>query len=128
MEIATLAVLEMITMVPNLKPSGPLSQVVFVHDYIHLVFGEDRINVYNLAEVDSSGVSIRQGEAGFCDTLVALIGQRVTEVSGSDDYVLSLTFEHGTRFLILSGEADANGPEAFECNGPNNLVVVERNA
>ena len=38
-------------MAPNLKPSEPLSQVVFIHDYLQLVFQDECFNVYNAAEV-----------------------------------------------------------------------------
>jgi len=116
------------TMAPNLKPSEPLSQVVFIHDYLQLVFQDEYFNVYNAAEVVWNETTLRQGQLGFCDALVSLIDQRVTSVSVSEPYKLSLTFERGFQFHVLSGDEAARGPEAFEFHGSNNLLVVESNA
>ena len=114
-------------MIPNLKPSGPLSQVVFIHDYVQLVFDEESFSICNVAEMDCQGALIRQGQVGFCDALVALIAQQVTVVSSSNVYALALTFERGARLLVLAGDAGVRGPEAFQFNGRNNLIVVEQN-
>jgi len=78
-------------MVPNLKPSEPLSQVVFIHDYLQLIFQDEGFNIYNLAEVERHGVKVSQGQPGFCDAVVSLIGQRVVAASHSDTCVLRLS-------------------------------------
>ncbi len=39
-------------MLPKLKPSEPLSQVVFVHDYLQLIFQDEGFNIYNLSEFE----------------------------------------------------------------------------
>ena len=36
---------------PNLCPAEPLSQVVFIHDYLQLVFQSQCLSVYNLAQI-----------------------------------------------------------------------------
>lgn len=115
-------------MKPNLQPLDPLSQVVFVHDYLQLVFQDEGFSIYNLAQLEHQGTCLLQGAAGFCDGLVGLIGQRVTDVSTTTGTVLTLTFEGGTRLSVLSGENGARGPEAFEFRGPNDLIVVDLNA
>ena len=115
-------------MVPNLKPSEPLSQVVFIHDYLQLVFQDERFSIYNLAEVELRGVKVTQGQPGFCDVVVSLIGQRVTAASHSDVYALRLSFEEGAQFVVRSDEAAITGPEAFKFNGKNQLLIVEQNA
>ena len=114
-------------MVANLKPSEPLSQVVFIHDYLQLVFQDEGFSIYNLAEVEQRGVTIRLGEPGFCDAVVALIGQRVADVSRSDAHVLKLSFEGGAQFAVRNDEEAVAGPEAFEFNGKNQPPVVEQN-
>jgi len=78
-------------MAPNLKPVEPLSQVVFIHDYLQLIFQDERFNIYNLAQVDLQGKKLTQGQSGFCDAVVSLIGQRVTAASHSDTYALRLS-------------------------------------
>jgi hypothetical protein len=114
-------------MPPNLKPSEPLSQVVFIHDYLQLWFQDERFNVYNLAEIEHGGAKLAQGQLGYCDSLVALIGQRVVGVSKSDSHMLVLSFEGGARFSVR-GDAEAiHGPEAFEFNGEGQYLVVEPN-
>lgn len=114
-------------MAPNLKPSEPLSQVVFVHDYLQLIFQDEGFNIYNLAEVEVHGLKMAQGGPGFCDAVVSLIGQRVTVVSHSDKYALKLSFEKGDQFVVRSDDPAISGPEAFEFTGKNQPPVVEQN-
>lgn len=115
------------SVVPNLKPVEPLSQVVFVHDYLQLVFEDEGFSIYNLAEVEYGVNKLRQGQPGFCDTVVGLIGQRVVEVSRSDANALRLSFEEGTQFVVLNDDESITGPEAFQFNGRNQPPVVEQN-
>ena len=113
---------------PNIKPKEPLSQVVFVEDYLQLVFQDEGFSIYNLSKIEIEEHSMSQGSAGFCDALVSLIGQRITNVTSTNENVLSLSFEKAARLLVLSGEIGARGPEAFQFNGPNNFLVVEQNS
>ena len=115
-------------MAPNLKPSEPLSQVVFIHDYLQLIFQDERFSIYNLAEVEIRGVKMTQGQPGFCDAVVSLIGQRVTAASHSDKCALHLSFEEGAQFVVRSDNAAISGPEAFQFNGRDQPRVVEQNA
>jgi hypothetical protein len=115
-------------MTPNLKPTEALSQVVFIHDYIQLVFQHEGFSIYNAAEVVRDGGVIRQGQIGYCDALVSLINQRVTSVAVAEPYKLSLTFESGVEFHVLSGDDATNSPEAYEFRGADNLWIVESNA
>src|SRR5438105_12100313 len=115
-------------MMPNLKPSEPLSQVVFIHDYFQLIFQDERFNIYNVSEVEHRGIKVVQGQPGFCDALVALIGQRVVKASRSNSHVLQLSFEEGAQFVVRSDDEAVRGPEAFQFNGKNQPTVVEQNA
>ncbi|MBI2768120.1 MAG: hypothetical protein HYX47_00725 [Burkholderiales bacterium] len=114
-------------MAPNLRPIDPLTQVVFVHDYLQLVFQDQGFSIYNAAELERDGVCIAQGTPGFCDGLVALIGSRVSAVGHGETSALSLTFETGAVLHVLSNDASVRGPEAYQFNGPNNVLVVEQN-
>ena len=112
---------------PDLIPTESLSQVVFIHDYLQLVFQFESFSIYNLARVSQGGTVLTQGAPGFCDAVVSLIGQRIREASSTENYGLSLTFESGENFVVLSGSENIRGPEAFEFNGHDNLVVMGQN-
>ncbi len=112
---------------PDLIPTEPLTQVVFVHDYLQLVFQFESFSIYNMARVSQGNTLLTQGAPGFCDALVSLIGQRILEASSTENHRLSLTFESGENFVVLSGSEHIRGPEAFEFNGHDNLLVVEQN-
>jgi hypothetical protein len=109
----------------RLIPLEPLSQVCFVHDYVQLVFQDEGFSIYNRANIQVGAVQVAQGETGFCDALVALIGQRV--VATPDGHLLTLAFESGAELNVLGGDDDVNGPESFQFNGPDGFVVVEQN-
>jgi hypothetical protein len=111
---------------PNLTPLEPLSQVIFVYDYLQLVFGEEIFSIYNPSELVFEGSTLVQGQAGFCDSLVRLIGQRAEHIA-KDEHMLSLTFEGGAQLYILPDASGSCGPEAFEFAGNNNFLVVEQN-
>lgn len=115
-------------MKPNLVPHEPLSQVVFIHDYLQLVFQGESFSIYNISKFVHNGTELVQGESGFCDAMVSLIGQRVVTAMGTTEHPLSLSFANGARFLVLPGAVGARGPEAFQFTGGNNQFVVEQNA
>jgi len=50
----------------DLNPRFPLSQVVFIHDYVQLVVQEERFSLFNLVELKHpSGLfTIRQHRTG----------------------------------------------------------------
>jgi hypothetical protein len=114
-------------MPPNLLPSDPLSQVVFVHDYIQLVFQDTSFTLYNTTRLTSGESSVLHGQAGFADALVALIDQRVASVSTQTDSALALVFENGVKLQVLRGKPYAHGPEAFQFITMGGPIVVEAN-
>jgi hypothetical protein len=111
---------------PYLVPAGPLTQVVFVHDYLQLVFDTGRISIYNRASLDMGARRQRTGEAGFADSLVQLIGQRV--LHAELEPTLALQFERGSRLVVLNGPDDVKGPEAFEISQDAGGITVAQNA
>ena len=110
---------------PNILPADSLSQVLFVHNYFQLVFQHSGFSIYNAATLCSYGVSFRQGQPGFCDRLVGLIGQTLLAADVSDDSSLVLTFQDGS---ALSAGSAGLGPEAWQYNSLGCSTVVAQNA
>lgn len=107
---------------PNLVPADALKQVVFVHDYIQLVFADAGFSFYNPLRLVAGGVAVAHGEAGFADALVSLIGRKVISAEGGG--ALSLTFDNAVELQV---DASGDGPEAFQFNGADGFIVVEQN-
>lgn len=108
---------------PDILPTEPLSQVVFIHDYLQLVFQDACFSIYNAAELRQGNSSLSQGQSGFCDGLVSLIGQPLTSASASPS--LSLTFQSGTVLVVAQSGQD---PESWQYNSFGEPIVVEQNA
>jgi hypothetical protein len=105
---------------------APLSQVVFVHDYLQMVFGDSRLSIYATATVSSTSRSLVRSDVGFCDALVALIGKTVTSADYARMRQLRLTFENGESVTVsLLGDA-AIGPELFQLDRPGLPTIVEQ--
>jgi len=96
---------------------------VFIHDYLQLVFQDTCFSIYNAAELRQGNSSLSQGQPGFCDGLVSLIGQPLISVSASPS--LSLTFQDGAVLVVAQSE---QGPEAWQYNSFGEQIVVEQNA
>jgi hypothetical protein len=111
----------------NLTPAEPLSQVVFVHDYVQLVFQGERFSIYNPLSVAGTQSTLRLGSPGLCDALVRLIGQSAVCVTPPESCVLALSFERGDT-VFVSKRGAAGVAEAFEFRSNDNRVVVEPNA
>jgi hypothetical protein len=107
----------------DLQLVDPLSQVVFVHDYVQLVFQDRAFSLFNSLTYCEQSSVLPQGSPGFCDSLVALIGQPATAdfASGS----LTLKFSTGQRVVVSNA---GSGPEAWMFTGVGIPTVVEQNA
>jgi hypothetical protein len=106
------------------SPVEALTQVVFVHDYVQLVFEDERLSVYNMATVSVRGGILRTGAPRFAEALVALIGQRAEVIASP----FSLRFSNGATFTISFAPEDVRGPEAFTFVGKGGLMVADQNA
>jgi hypothetical protein len=115
------------SMLDVLLEAAPLSQVVFVHDYIQLVFQDTYFNLYNRVTVHRGGCTLSASDSGFADELRRLIGQRVIDISSEEGQFSALKFEQGTQVAVSLRAEDANGPEAFELGDNEGLCVVEQN-
>ena len=112
---------------PELLPAHPLSQVVFVHDYLQLVFQNEIFTIYNTAEVSEADHSHVQGQPGFADALIGLIEKRATSVVSRTKYSLQIEFQNGATVNVLRTAANAAGPEAWQFRSLGGPVVVEAN-
>ena len=99
----------------------PLSSVVFVHDYVQLVFQDLILSVFVPLSVTVEARSISHGERGFADELVALIGASVASAK-DDDNLLELVFDNGA--VVSFDAADGSVPEAFTLHQPNVPTIV----
>jgi hypothetical protein len=111
----------------ELLPLERLSQIVFIHDYIQLVFQHDIFTIYNAAEVSIAKATFQQRSPGFADALLTLIEKRATTVTSSAEYSLQILFENGTLVNVVRGCAGTRGPEAWQFSKLGGPVVVEPN-
>jgi len=112
----------------QLKPTEPLTQVVFVHDYVQLVFDTEILSVYNpMSFRGSQGEGLEQGQIGFADALVGLIGAKASSVNTSQAECLALQFENNGRLAVRRGTDEVPGPEAFQFSSVAGHVVVQQN-
>lgn len=110
----------------DLQPVEPLSQVVFVHDYLQLVFQDHAFTLYNIATCSTSSGDFRQGQPGFCDALVSLIDQTARAEALPD--TLLLHFSSGAVVSVPISGSGARGPEAWQFGQLGGPTVVEQNA
>ena len=64
-----------------------LSSVVFIHDYVQLVFQGLILNIYAPYVIENGTRRVSRGDAGYADELVSLIGLPVVHVEDGDDVV-----------------------------------------
>lgn len=115
------------SMLDLLMDAKPLSQVVFVHDYVQFVFQNTYFNLYNPVTVGLGDRTLSRNDLGFCDELCRLIGHRVVDTSTEVGRVASVEFENGTRVSVSLRTEDATGPEAFELGDNKGTCVVQQN-
>lgn len=113
-------------MQPDLQPEDALSQVVFVHDYVQLVFQDCGFSLYNVVTYCQGATIIRQGRPGFSDALVSLINQ--TASVEAQPGALLLRFAGGGLLSVPTSGPDARGPEAWQFSRLGGPTVVEQNA
>ena len=114
-------------MLDVLLDAEPLSSVVFVQDYIQLVFQDLYFNLYNPVSVHRESRTLREADIGFADELRRLIGQRVVDTSAQERQFVTVKFERGTQVTVSLRPEDVTGPEAFELANGKGLWIVEQN-
>ena len=110
----------------NLQPKDLLSQVVFVHDYVQLVFQDCSFSFYNRLTYQHGCLALGHGTPGFCDALVSLIGSTVLVELGHDRF--SLHFSNGATVHVATSGPDVRGPEAWIFSRLGSPTVVEQNS
>jgi hypothetical protein len=91
-----------------------LSQVVFIYDYLQLVFQRVHFTLLTPPTLTSGGRTYRYGESGFCDELVGLISSRATAAEHNDQDDLTITFATGASISVATTDPRATGPEAWQ--------------
>lgn len=117
------------TMLPvnafELNPLEPVTQVVFVHDYVQLVFETATLSIYNSMWFRGlQGEEVDRGHTGFADALVGVIGTKACSVDRSAAECLVLQFEGKGRLAVAH---DSSGPEAFQFNTAAGSFVMQQN-
>lgn len=108
----------------EIRTWGTLSQVWFVHDYVQLQFHDgQQLSVFNPFEVSVSNNIYQQGQPGYADTLVAIIGNEVRSVNYAKSSHLQLEFGNGSIFKINLASGITSLPEAFECGLSSGLYI-----
>jgi hypothetical protein len=95
--------------------SFELSSVIFVRDYVQLVFESDTnsiLTLYSLPDVCLKGQCYRLSTAGYRDALCSFIGSQVVDAEIEKGVELLLSFEGDIEVRVSLDEADYNGPEA----------------
>lgn len=91
----------------------------FVWDYLQLRFedgeGPSPLNLYVMPRVRTDSAVFRNGDAGYADRLVALIGTPLVAVDEVLDLGLVLAFANDVRLTVPLDGTDATGPEVAEC-------------
>jgi hypothetical protein len=112
----------------DMTPKDELSQVVFIHDYLQLVFQDVYFTLLTPPILTSDGERFRPGERGFCDELVSLISSKATAVERGANDDLSISFANGAKVSVLTSDPRATGPEAWHFGGAGlpGFVAVTR--
>jgi len=110
-----------------MQPEHPLSQVVFIHDYIQLVFQSATFTIYNSCSIELNGESISHGSRGFADQLVQQLGLHAQAQSATGEHALSLLFENGLALKVKRRDEKNPGPEAYEAHTDAGDIVMELN-
>jgi hypothetical protein len=108
------------------EAASPLSEVVFIHDYVQLRFEETGLSLYSRLTIDTGKGVLDRIDSNFADALVGLIGQRVSSVDYRPESQLRLRFSGGVTLIVSLRAEDSTGPELFQLNRPGLPIVIEQ--
>jgi hypothetical protein len=103
----------------------PLSQVIFVHDYIRLVFHPITLSVFTRLTVNFPVGARKHGELGFCDALVAQIGQRVTDTSWTPGQEMRFHLANGIALAVSLRPEDGKCAEVMHVGDMNGNISAD---
>jgi hypothetical protein len=117
---------------PEESPDDPLqdivgqnlSAVVFVQDYVQLLFDGPQMNIMTPLTVGSGASVTRSEEVAFRNALCAQIAKRVASVSAERGVAVTITFSDDSTISISLKEVDYPGPEAVLVRGDRNRWTV----
>ena len=109
-----------------LESAGPLSQVVFIHDYVQLRFQEASLSLYSRLTIESGNGVLDRTDSNFAGAVVGLIGQWIASIDYRPGDHLRLMFSGGMTIVTSLRAEDCNGPEHFHLNQPGLPLVVEQ--
>ncbi|ULO09546.1 hypothetical protein H1230_12690 [Paenibacillus sp. 19GGS1-52] len=105
-----------------------MSSVVFIRDYIQLIFEEDYketmiFTAFTLPIIRIGLSSYTRSDISYCNILCSLINQTVTEIDIKEGVAITLFFENNIVLEVsLKGEYN-EGPEAAMFRSENGLTV-----
>lgn len=94
-----------------------LAAVTFVRDYLQLSFDSPPLTLWVWPRIHREETVLRRGDAGYAESLIALIGRRLVAADELLDLGLTLDFEERTRLTIPLDGTDCNGPEVAMFDG-----------
>ncbi|WP_244064015.1 hypothetical protein [Bradyrhizobium sp. Ce-3] len=101
-----------------------LSSVVFVEDYVQLVFDGDVLTMFVWPEISGGSKIFKQGSEGYCDALSRLINRRVVEAAEHPGEQLSMLFSSGDVLSMSLREDDRTGVEAGTFHGTKDRLSI----
>ena len=102
-----------------------LSAVIFVEDYVQLIFNGSILTAYVWPVIHTQGKSFTFESATYKDNLCNLIGKHVTEAIGHNDEMIRIVFESGEAIVIsLLDDNLGGGPEFATFKTRDNKYVV----
>jgi|SRR5690606_10348054 len=108
-------------------PKEPLSQVVFILDYVQLFFGENVFTFYNDPIITENHHSKHRDTPGFCDKIVNLIGLCISQISVAESGALTLCFSQNLSIFVPTENSNTEGPEAWQFSEANGQIWVQAN-
>jgi hypothetical protein len=105
-----------------------MSSVVFIRDYIQLIFEEDYketmgFTAFTLPVIRTESATYIRTDSSYCNMLCSLINHTVNRVVIEDDVAISLFFEGGVVLEVSLKSEDNEGPEAAMFSSGNGLSV-----
>lgn len=103
-----------------------LSSVVFVRDYVQLVFEGDAnatLTCFRFPVVNMNQRLFELTTPGYRDVLCSCIGNIVVNATVDDDLELSIVMSNNRSIWMSLKEADRNGPEAAMLDDGSHLSV-----
>jgi hypothetical protein len=102
-----------------------LSSVVFVEDYLQLVFDDYVLTMFVWPEISGGGKTFKYGSEGYRDALSRLVNRRVVEAIEDPGEKISVLFSSGDILSMSLREDDRTEVEAGSfCRTKGGLFIV----